>query len=356
MIAATRRVILAPIVAVCALVPASLGALALLAAPVAHATIATAAKPNPLANPKHNTAPSRRFIDACSSMGKSKAANDKCDSVALHDFDDVRKKEGLGRMTLPGDFDKLSVRLQLLAISNIERVDRGRRPVLGLSKSLNKLAVMGAKDDEDPPFPNPFTGTSGGANWAGAGNSALLDDFYWMYDDGPGSFNIDCQHKGDPGCWGHRRDIIQAYDSRLVMGAAAAYNTNFGTSMTEEFIGGDRSDKVNVSPSWHAIAATFPLRVAISASQRRVASGAAVTVTGKVTTHSNAKVARQLVELQRRVGSGGAWHNLTSRRSGPHGVVSVRLHPSASAMYRFVALAKNGSHRGASSAVRIAIA
>ena len=314
-----------------------------------------AGKPNPVADPGHNTSPSAAFVDACSGMGTTVAANRACDKAALPDFDKVRKGEGLGRMTLPGDFASLSVASQLLAISNLERVDRGRRAVLGRSKSLDALARQGAKQDRDPSFPDPFTGSSGGANWAGAGNSALLDDFYWMYDDGPGSFNEDCQHAGDPGCWGHRHDIINAYPARLVMGAAAAYGTKFGTSMTEEFIGGDTADKVNVSPSWHAIAATFPIRIAISASRAKVSSGAAVTISGGLTravVHS--AVAKQVVQLQHRVA--GHWVALTRASTGAHGVVRFRLHPTTSSSYRLVALSSSGAHLAVSAAVAIAVA
>ena len=312
-------------------------------------------KPNPIADPAHNVSPSAAFVDACSGMGTTVAANRTCDKAALPDFDKVRKSEGLGPMTLPGDFAGLSVASQLLAISNIERVDRGRRAVLGRSKSLDTLARQGAKQDRDPDFPNPFTGSSGGANWAGAGNSALLDDFYWMYDDGPGSFNEDCQHKGDPGCWGHRHDIINAYGAPVVMGAAAAYGTTDGTSMTEEFIGGDTRDKVDVSPSWHAIAATFPIRIAISASRATVSSAVAVTVTGRLTravVHS--VVAKAVVQLQHRVA--GHWVALTRGSTGAHGVVRFRLHPTRSSSYRLVALSSSGAHLAVSAAVAIAVA
>jgi hypothetical protein len=145
-------------------------------------------------------------------MGRSKADNDKCDAVALRDFDKARAREGLGPMRLPGGFDRLTVPLQLLAISDIERVDRGLLPVIGLSSHLDSLAQQGANDDQDPPFPNPFYGSSGGGNWAGAGNSALLDDFFWMYDDGLGSGNIDCTQSDRSGCWGHRHNVIGDYE------------------------------------------------------------------------------------------------------------------------------------------------
>jgi hypothetical protein len=316
----------------------------------------SAGKPNPVADPSHNTSPSQRFVQSCSGMGTSAKANRACDKAALPDFNKVRKGEGLGPMTLPGDFATLSVREQLLAISDIERVDRGRRAALGLVGSIDKLAMQGAKQDRDPDFPSPFPGNSGGANWAGAGNSALLDDFYWMYDDGPGSFNEDCHSKGDPGCWGHRHDIIDPYDARVVMGAAVAYQTGFGTSMTEEFIGGDAKDKVTVSPSWHSIAKTFPPMLSISASKTAVSPGAAVTVSGRVTAKvAHIELAKQRVILQRRANSTAGWGKIATARSGPHGVVHVALHPAHTAQYRLVAVSSSGAHRGASKALRISV-
>jgi hypothetical protein len=339
-------------------VPASVVAAgALVLAAVLVPGTAAAKTPNPLADPTSNTAPSQRFLNACRDMGTSTAANRRCDKAALGDFDRVRKKEGLGPMTLPRDFASLSVPAQLLAISDVERVDRGRRAVLGMTKSLNMLAQQGANNDQDPPFPNPFPGNAGGGNWAGAGNSVLLDDFYWMYDDGLGSFNGDCTQSNQSGCWGHRHDILNAYDARVVMGAAVAYNTQWGTSMTEEFIGGDSNDKVNVAPSWHTIAATFPARLAISASRIKVAAGHAVTLTGRVTSHvGHHAVAGQRVQLQQRRSVTGAWAAVVRRRSGPHGVVRFVVRPGHAESYRLVGLTKGGASDGHSAAVRIAIA
>jgi hypothetical protein len=233
-----------------------------------------------LSNPSKNTEPSAAFYAACRVMGTSKAANHKCDAAALKDFNAVRKNEGLGPMTLPGDFDTLSVRAQLLAISNIERLDRGRRAVVGLSTRLNTFANKGATADADPPFPSPFPGTAGSGNWVGGVDSVLLADFLWMYDDGPGSGNIDCRHKGDAGCWGHRKDIIRPFDAPLLLGAGVARKTKWGTSMTELFIGGDHTDHANVSPTWATIAKTFPVLV----------SRTSVTLSGATGSASHAKV------------------------------------------------------------------
>lgn len=211
-----------------------------------------------LANPSTNTPPSQAFLNACYDMGSSAAANDICDSAALVDFDAVRAAEGLGPMTLPADFDTMSVPVQLLTISDTERVDRGLPAITGLSSTIDAVAQQGADDDSDPPWPDPFNGTAGTANWAAGGNSALLDDFYWMYDDGYGAVNGDCPTPKSDGCWGHRDDILYDFDTPLVMGAAVSTGTAVGTSMTEEFIGGDSTDKADVSPTWATISGTAP--------------------------------------------------------------------------------------------------
>lgn len=221
---------------------------------------AHAKPPNPRANPKTNTAPSQSFIQACAFMSTTKASNDSCDKAALVDFDKVRHQEGLGRMVLPHDFDRLGVPSQLMAITNIERVDRGLPAFAGRSGALDKLAQGGANHDTDASFPPYTPGEWDGGAWAGGANSALLSDFEWVYDDGLGSGNIDCTPTNKGGCWGHRDSLLNDhYTAPLVMGAAVAYNTKFGTSMAEVLIGDDHSEKVDRSPIWRTIAATMPV-------------------------------------------------------------------------------------------------
>jgi hypothetical protein len=263
---------------------------------VALAPTAAAAKtPKPLANPPSNTAPGHAFVHACVHMGTSKAANEKCDAAALKDFDKVRAKEGLGPMKLPSDFPTLTVPAQLLAISDIERVDRGLVPVVGLSKVIDRRAQHGADADQDPSFPDPFVGDYESGNWAGAGNSALLDDFYWMYDDGLGSFNEDCSRSNQAGCWGHRDDVLGARHGPVLMGAAVAYKTRAGTSMAEQFIGGDTSDHANVKPVWKSIAATMPAGLSASRVTVTTKSAKPGTATVKVRAYSTETIRSALV-------------------------------------------------------------
>jgi hypothetical protein len=53
-----------------------------------------------------------------------------------------------------------------------------------------------------------------------------------MYDDGPGSPNLDCPRASASGCWDHRRIILGYYGSHPFMGAAATMVGGV-TSMTE---------------------------------------------------------------------------------------------------------------------------
>jgi hypothetical protein len=208
-------------------------------------------------DPTKSVSPSRAFVDACFHVtGKTKAQR-ACDKAALRDFDKVRATEGLAPMTLPNGFATLPAARQLLVLTNIERVDRGLRTFPGLSKRLNGLAAKGAKAGTDPPFPSPFPGDFGGGNWAGVGTSALLADYVWMYDDGPDSPNGDCPKKSSPGCWGHRHNILHAYDRPLRMGAAVAQH---GRSMAAEYIGGDSADHVSTA-RWSHTRQQFPVGV-----------------------------------------------------------------------------------------------
>lgn len=82
--------------------------------------------------------------------------------------------------------------------------------------------------------PNGPSGTTWGSNWAGGEASALLADYDWVYDDGPGSPNMDCTNALANGCWDHRRNVLGNYGPRPAMGAAMTMMKGV-TSMTELF-------------------------------------------------------------------------------------------------------------------------
>ncbi len=190
---------------------------------------AAAASGDPAANRSLSPATWR----ACSENPTSGA----CISSALADINAARAAEGVRAMVLPGGFASMSVPVQLLNLANLERVDRGLAPILGLSAALDQDAQSGAAQDADP-MPTHFYGNEATSNWAGGDNSALEADFEWMYDDGPGSGNLDCTSSDSSGCWGHRHDILWHFSSPIAMGAGDATG-QYGPSMTELFVGGD---------------------------------------------------------------------------------------------------------------------
>jgi hypothetical protein len=118
-----------------------------------------------------------------------------------------RALEGVGPLTLPRNWNSLGPVQQGFVLIDLERVNRGLRPIVGLSSALNQLASAGAAQGNDPSFPSGgFVG--GGAIWAGV-PSVLAADYLWMYDDGANglSTNLACPSAGAAGCWAHR-DII----------------------------------------------------------------------------------------------------------------------------------------------------
>jgi hypothetical protein len=126
-------------------------------------------------------------------------------------------KEHVLPMVLPRNWNRLSVTEQLFVVADLERVDRGLPPYLGLNALLSKSAETAAKRDEDPESPAGFSeavsayGAGAGGTWAGD-QSALLASYDWMYVDGWGgphaTSNIDCTSPRSSGCWGHRDQLL----------------------------------------------------------------------------------------------------------------------------------------------------
>lgn len=143
------------------------------------------------------------------------------------DINSCRALEGVGPLALPSNWRALTPVEQGFVLMNLERVNRGLAPVVGLSPALNQLASTAAANGVDPSFPSDgFSG--GGTIWAGAG-SALAADYMWMYDGGPNGLdsNLACPAAGGPGCWGHR-DVILSNKVGGPLVAGGGYSQNGG--------------------------------------------------------------------------------------------------------------------------------
>ncbi len=126
------------------------------------------------------------------------------DGLGIAAIDSCRAAEGVGPLRLPKNWDALTPVQRGFVLIDLERVNRGLAPIVGLSAPLNRLASAGAVARTDPAFPPG--GVTGGGIWADA-PSVLAAAYLWMYADGPGGDNLDCSSSRDSGCWGHR-DII----------------------------------------------------------------------------------------------------------------------------------------------------
>ena len=211
----------------------------------------------PPRNPSANVAPDPNYSD-CTALGDctegppcytstlaAAFTSVDCEHEELAAIDNARSKEGVGPMYLPLDFNSLSGVEQLLVVIDLERVGRGLPPFVGIVRSLDTVAQGGAQESGqpagafgDPAFPARFSvgpgsvlaylchstrvqhvscagsGNPGDSIAAGSNISALDADYVWMYNDGYGGPNFDCQTPKKGGCWGHRDNILGRYPTR----------------------------------------------------------------------------------------------------------------------------------------------
>ncbi|MHB1598733.1 MAG: hypothetical protein ACYCXY_07550 [Acidimicrobiales bacterium] len=178
-----------------------------------------------------------------------------CTAFYLRRIDAARASEGVGPMLLPTDWTRLTAAEQLFVLADLERVDRGLPPYVGLSASLDAVAQQGADAGADPSLGFPLVDAAA-STWAGDAPSALAADYEWVYDDGYGSGNYACSSPGASGCWGHRDGILGEFTgigcTDCVMGAGAASPTSgpWRTSLTEIFAAPARPGAIPTFFTW----------------------------------------------------------------------------------------------------------
>jgi hypothetical protein len=160
----------------------------------------------PPGDPSQNVQPPPNLEPSC--VGTSYVDSPSCISAALAAIDGARALEGLPGMVLPTDWTELTPEQQLFTATNLERTARGLPPLSGMATALDQASASAAAGSTDPSPPGGFPWRSWGGNWAGNVGNPLEAIFFWMYDDGSGSANIDCTSENTSGCWGHRNNIL----------------------------------------------------------------------------------------------------------------------------------------------------
>ncbi|HMC38059.1 MAG TPA: hypothetical protein VKI19_00255 [Acidimicrobiales bacterium] len=310
---------------------------ALAAAPFAVLAGAAAVSPPPAAaavlppaNPG-DSQPSPAMVRACQPPTTASA----CDSATLAAVNQARAAEGIGPMALPSNYRSLSAPEQLLVVLDLERVDRGLAPIAGLTPALDQDALYGARNETDPPLP---AGASSAASiWLGGYATPLFDDFFWMYDDGPGGVSDQC-------CWAHRDAVLQLWPGsagNVLMGAAVTSTSQYpasagvvvasGMQQSTEFTWASETGYLGFSPS--------PGTVDLGASPGQ-------TVSGAVSLYPSGQSAVFSASLSPLSGDTGQWSLLTSSCSAGAGrgcrlAVSFRARSTATV---YAALNVRGPH------------
>jgi hypothetical protein len=135
----------------------------------------------------------------------------RCERIMIRGLNRGRAVMDEPAYVLPGRFNALRPREQLLVLANQDRKLYRRGAIAGLNSTLNGAAERGAAAGTDPAFV-PVDGrqlVTGGADWAGGIASPLGAYFLWMYDDASEG-------------WAHRHTVLMSKGGRanlLIMGA-----------------------------------------------------------------------------------------------------------------------------------------
>ncbi|HMK63549.1 MAG TPA: hypothetical protein VK386_08010 [Acidimicrobiales bacterium] len=207
-------------------------------------------------NPPQNIPPDPNFLNDCS--GTQYDDSTGCVNAVLQAIDNARGQEGVGPMALPGSWYALSPAEQLFVGTNLERADRGLAPLSGMATALDQAALAGAQAAEDPAPPSGFPWSRWGSNWAGVVGNPLEAIYYWMYDDGLGSNNVDCTASNSSGCWGHRDNVLMSLAcSPCVMGTGFAASGYEGYPSWAELLV-DTNGSPQLDFSWSQVAGSDP--------------------------------------------------------------------------------------------------
>jgi hypothetical protein len=154
-------------------------------------------------NPTSNLSDSG-FMDTCYTQGFDSSA---CIQAEITSIDSARQGEGVSPLVWNSTLAALPEAEREFVVANEERVGRGLPPIAGLTAAANSVAQQGASGNADPNGLVVPGAVAYASNWA-EDYGSLGAMFDWMYNDGLGSFNIDCTPTHTSGCWGHRDNIL----------------------------------------------------------------------------------------------------------------------------------------------------
>jgi hypothetical protein len=200
---------------------------------------------------RRNISPRPSFHAVCATHG---GLSQPCIDQTVAAIENARSQETMRKSAfiLPDNYRRLSRAEQAFVVVDLERVDRGVRPLLGMVASLNMAAQASAEAQADP-HPATYTFQKLGVHtyrsvW-GRDYGVLAVDYDWMYYDGYSAanpatnVNAVCAMPGASGCWSHRAAILDPFEGQplLEAGAGGANGLSGTDSATVILTGGSGS-------------------------------------------------------------------------------------------------------------------
>jgi hypothetical protein len=188
-----------------------------------------------------------RLPSSCSGSPTGK----KCIDAAVYYLDKARSRVHLPPYALPANFPSLPPPKQLFILVNLDRIQYGLPPILGMTPQLDHDALVSGIWPGDDPHPSHTTGLKvWWPGWAGAFHNAPMAYETWVWNDGLGATNPRCTRSDHSRCWGHRHSVLWRYGSNAAMGAAAGSDSHHHRGYTYLFVGGNATYKPHYNYTW----------------------------------------------------------------------------------------------------------
>jgi hypothetical protein len=175
-----------------------------------------------------------------------------CTELLVTAINQAQAAEHLRPLSMPSNFQAMSITRQLFVLVNLERISHGIPPLAGLSPYLSAAARSAARRAEDPGFRASYGPVrvwlppqggyyAFGGTWSGNAVNAAAAVFDWMYDDGWGgtdnTSNEACTSPASSGCWGHRDELLGEYSGISCRDciAGAGYAARAGRNWQESY-------------------------------------------------------------------------------------------------------------------------
>lgn len=206
---------------------------------------------------RHNIQAQPAYMNACVARGSMSRT---CIAETVAAIDHARANEAMRhpRLILPDNYRSLTRAQQAFVVIDLERVDRGLRPIAGMVGQLNHAAKQAAAAGRDPRAPSSSrdVGVRVYRSVYARDYGVLAADYLWMYDDGYSSgarqtANTNCAAPQASGCWSHRAAILHRFKGwSLLLGGMGNERAEQGANTVAAILAGGSGGRPHFTYTW----------------------------------------------------------------------------------------------------------